>query len=252
MAARSTSGARHGAWPFEPSVRERANGDGDLAPPREDAAGTPGDTSTMAYDVSTRAGGWVAAQAGRRRRRIILSAALALAATAFLAAAALGGFGHPLLILAVLGLVWLAYRKADRLLDGLRNWEDGARAERAVGDALDALRPEFVVMHDIRQPGEGNVDHLVSGPSGVFMIETKTRGYPEDALRKAKRQAVKVGNELGVWVTPVICIHERRDREPFKHDGVWIVTRERLLPWLHAQRSATLPFERLARFADTL
>ena len=96
------------------------------------------------------------------------------------------------------------------------------------------------------------MDHLVSGPSGVFMVETKTRRYPDDAPRKAKRQAAKLGSELGVWVTPVICIHERRDREPFKHDGVWIVTQDRLLRWLRAQRNATLPFERLARFSDTL
>ncbi|HET9545585.1 MAG TPA: nuclease-related domain-containing protein [Gaiellaceae bacterium] len=206
----------------------------------------------MAYDVTTRAGGWVAAQAARRWRRASLVGGVGLLATIVLVTSTLAGRTHPLLVLGVLAVALVAYRIADSMLDDAVHWRDGARAEGAVGDLLDTLRPEFVVMHDLRQLGEGNVDHLVSGPSGVFMIETKARRYPPNALRKAKRQAAKLGNELEVWVTPVICIHERRGSEPFNHHGVWIVSSERLPAWLRTQRNATLPFERLARFADSL
>jgi hypothetical protein len=85
-------------------------------------------------------------------------------------------------------------------------------------------------MHDIEQVGEGNIDHLASGPSGVYLIETKYRRYrsPED-LRKAKRQAAKLKNELGVWVTPVICLSVPSERAPYRHDGVWIVRFDRLV-----------------------
>jgi hypothetical protein len=107
-------------------------------------------------------------------------------------------------------------------------------------------------MHDIEQEHEGNIDHLVSGPSGVFMIETKWRRYQESHLVKAKRQARKLHDELGVWVTPVIAIGERANSKPFKTKGVWVVPRQSLLAWLHDQKNATLEFERLARFADRL
>jgi hypothetical protein len=110
-----------------------------------------------------------------------------------------------------------------------------------------------MVMHDIEQAGEGNIDHLVSGPSGVFMIETKLRSYNERQLSKAKRQAAKLHDELDVWVTPVICLAERTgERPPYKHAGVWIVRRDQLVGWLGEQRNQVLPFERLARYADRL
>jgi hypothetical protein len=105
-------------------------------------------------------------------------------------------------------------------------------------------------MHDLEQGYEGNVDHLVSGPTGVYMIETKSRAYLADHLRKAKRQAAKLHGHLGVWVTPVMCIHDRPGVQPFRHSGVWIVPCHTLIQWIKAQRNATLDFERLARFAD--
>lgn len=205
----------------------------------------------MAYDPSTEAGGWVAAQAARRRRRGLAVAAVIFLCAGILAASALGGFAHPLLVLALSATVVVAHRRGSRIVDEAVRWTRGARAEASVGADLDTLRPRYVVMHDIEQEGEGNVDHVVSGPSGVFLVETKARRYDDDAPRKAKRQAAKLGRELGVWVTPVICLDERRDAV-FRHQDVWVVPRTHLLVWIDAQRNTTLPFERLARFADTL
>ena len=108
------------------------------------------------------------------------------------------------------------------------NWLRGARSEEAVGETLAALTGEgYAVLHDIPQEFAGNIDHLVSGPSGVYMIETKHRRYQRGDLRKAKRQAAMLRDELGVWVTPVICLDQRRDRDPFRSEGVWIVCRTR-------------------------
>lgn len=53
-------------------------------------------------------------------------------------------------------------------------------------------------MHDVEQPGEGNIDHIVSGPTGVFLVETKERRCEERHLTKAKRQAAKLHDALGV------------------------------------------------------
>jgi hypothetical protein len=143
-------------------------------------------------------------------------------------------------------------RYADREVDTAIRWLRGARAETSVGEVLNNLRYEgSIVLHDIEQRGEGNVDHLVSGPTGVFMVETKERRYEDHHLAKAKRQAAKIHDELGVWVTPVICI-QRRGGRPFKTHGVWIVPEPSLLDWIRAQRNTPGDFKQLARYADGL
>lgn len=144
-------------------------------------------------------------------------------------------------------------RFADSRADDAIRWLSGARAETSVGEELDRLGNEgFVVRHDIDQLYEGNVDHLVSGPTGVFMVETKLRRYEDKDLVKAKRQAAKLHDEFGVWVTPVICIHRRRERGPFRTEGVWIVPQRCLLEWIRKQRNTPADDERVARFAARL
>ena len=208
----------------------------------------------MAYDPETRPGRWVAAQARRRERRVWLGIAGFFVVAILMLVPALGhrlGFGAFGSVL-FLAFVIAAKPHADRYVDEAVRWIRGARAEEAVGATLNELRREgWVVMHDLERPGEGNIDHLVSGPSGVFMIETKACRYEEPHLVKAKRQAPRVHDELGVWVTPVICLHQR-DGDPFRTRGVWIVPRERLPDWLRRQRNRSVPFDRIAQFAERL
>ncbi|HXV33678.1 MAG TPA: nuclease-related domain-containing protein [Gaiellaceae bacterium] len=152
-----------------------------------------------------------------------------------------------LLPLVALGLV--AGRLADRRGDAAVRWTKGALSEAAVGTMLEALRGEgYVVVHDREQLGEGNIDHVVAGPTGVFLIETKHRWYVDSATTKAKRQAVKLHNELGVWITPVICVHARR-RSPIRHDGVWVMSAEHLLDWIRAQHDRPARAAGLARLS---
>ena len=154
--------------------------------------------------------------------------------------------------LPVVAFALLAGLLGDRRSRRAVPWSLGAQSEIAVGDVLDDLRREgFVVMHDLEQSGEGNVDHLVAGPTGVFMIETKRSGYTERDLRKARRQAARLHPELGTWITPVICL-DRRDQTPFRHDRVWIIGRSYLREWIRAQRNRRADPERVARFADPL
>jgi hypothetical protein len=56
-----------------------------------------------------------------------------------------------------------------------RAWKQGAAGEHALGTAIDELRHEgFGVLHDRRIPGtKANIDHLVVGPAGVFVIDAK-------------------------------------------------------------------------------
>jgi hypothetical protein len=53
-------------------------------------------------------------------------------------------------------------------------FRQGARAEVRVGETLQSLGPNFVIINDI-QTGRGNIDHLVLSKTGqVFVIETKS------------------------------------------------------------------------------
>ena len=211
------------------------------------------DVPDMGYDVRTRPGAWTAAQATRRTRIVWVWASTFFLGGAAILAAILVAHTSVVLVVSVAVLVGLLCSKrfADRYVDRTLHWVRGARAEAAVGHALTELRRDgWTLMHDVRQIGEGNIDHLASGPQhGVFLIETKARCFRQEALTKVKRQAAKVGRELGVWVTPVICIDERRGR-PFTMSGVAVVPRERLLEWLRTRRNRPVSFERLAGYAD--
>lgn len=80
--------------------------------------------------------------------------------------------GWPLVFLGV-------FRTASALFvepPQVRAWAIGAGGEERLGSMLDSLEAEgFVVLHDLRVPNSReNIDHLLIGPPGVFVIETKT------------------------------------------------------------------------------
>lgn len=209
----------------------------------------------MPYDVYRRPGTWVSKQAMKHRNRVLVAAVLLFVGSCIGLILKLSY--HPRLAVAVsavfLVLALVVWRRLDRKTREAVNWLRGARAEEAIGELLNELRSEgFIVMHDVEQAYEGNIDHIVSGPTGVFMIESKARRYNDDAPRKARRQAKKLSIELDAkWVGPVICLN-KRDRKPFQHEGVWIVPKQHLLDWIRAQREPKVPFERLALWADKL
>jgi Nuclease-related domain len=206
----------------------------------------------VAYDARQPPAVYVTHQAERRRRFILAGFGTYMAVGTLWVLLA---FAHAIAAwsLLVAAVAFLAVRPAvDGYFAAEARWRAGAIAERAVGQALNELRRDgWFVLHDIRQRGEGNVDHLVSGPGGVFMIETKLRRYEDVHLPKARRQAAKLHDQLGVWVTPVIALHQR-DSRPFRTHNVWVVPRVHLCDWLRAQTNPQLEFERLARFADDL
>jgi Nuclease-related domain len=206
----------------------------------------------VGYEVGKPAGHWVREQSSRRIRRLSVGFAIFFVVCGAWIGLALG---HALSVVAsaiFLATVLLVRPLADAYVDQHLRLLDGTQAEEAVGQTLDELvREGWTVMHDIEDPG-GNIDHIASGPAaGVYLIETKARRYQDAHLGKAKWQAKMLHDRLGVWVTPVICVH-RRSRSSYKHKGVWIVTHDHLLDWLRSQHNAVLPFERLARFTDSV
>jgi Nuclease-related domain len=101
-------------------------------------------------------------------------------------------------------------------------WLRGAAGERATAAILERL-PErkWVVMHDLALSGHrANIDHLVIGPSGVWVVDTKTTraevrtGWRSVRMGRRKLdagptrwEARMVSELLGVPVRPLIVMH---------------------------------------------
>jgi hypothetical protein len=69
--------------------------------------------------------------------------------------------------------------------DEIRSWRLGARGEQAVAESLadpKLAAAGYRAFHDLPGDGPWNTDHVVVGPGGVFVIETKAC-----VRRKAKR-----------------------------------------------------------------
>jgi hypothetical protein len=104
-------------------------------------------------------------------------------------------------------------------------WRKGARGERRTARRLRRLvRRDYVAFHDLGMPGSrANIDHLLIGPSGVFVIDSKQytgriqqtpdghvwhNHYPLDQqLETVRVEARAVEAILGVPVIPLLCVH---------------------------------------------
>ncbi len=221
-------------------------------PPGLSSWPSPADTATVAYEVDRRPGEWVREQTARRELRIWIGLAVGFLITGAFLALAVGRHVSIAASAAFLAAVLLVRSYVEGYVDRHVRLRSGTWAEVAVGETLEQLRRDgWIVMHDIERPGEANLDHIVSGPNGAYLIETKARRYEDHHLGRLKGQAMWLHDQVGVWVTPVICIRSRRGR-PFRSKRVWVVPLGELLEWLRAQRNAPVEFERLARFADRL
>ena len=88
---------------------------------------------------------------------------------------------------------WFGHKLVKRVRTA-SSYRLGAEGERVVGEQLmrDLLPKGFMVYHDLildpnYESNAFNIDHVVVGPTGVFVIETKTRSKQ----REAKRPVVK-------------------------------------------------------------
>jgi hypothetical protein len=122
--------------------------------------------------------------------------------------------------------VVVGWRLRFRPSEQARTWQRGAHGERRTARLLDRLtRDGYVVFHDLVVPGNtrANMDHLVIGPTGVFVIDSKQwtgnvhqgadglvrhNHYPLDrALETVGWEAETVGRLLGTRVAALLCVH---------------------------------------------
>jgi hypothetical protein len=150
-------------------------------------------------------------------------------------------------------------------------WRRGAAGERRTARLLDSLeRQGWAVLHDLMVSGtRANIDHLVIGPGGVFVIDSKQyRGhllldasgrlwhgrYPlAPALRAVDfeaDQAALVLTDPDVVVAPILAVHGAQvPWGKVVSDGVPVLAARRL-PSMLRQLPAVLGSERVTNLAE--
>jgi hypothetical protein len=119
----------------------------------------------------------------------------------------------------------VAWRLRFRPSEQVAAWRRGAQGERRTARLLERLvRDGYVVFHDLAVPdSDANVDHLVIGPSGVFVIDSKQwtgsvhqgadglvwhNHYPLDrTLETVRWEARAISRVLGIRAAALLCVH---------------------------------------------
>jgi len=119
----------------------------------------------------------------------------------------------------------VGWRLRFRPSEQARTWQRGAHGERHTAHLLDRLtRDGYVAFHDLAMPDSpANIDHLLIGPTGVFVIDSKQwtgsvhqgadglvwhNHYRLDrALETVRWEAATVGRLLRTRTAALLCIH---------------------------------------------
>jgi Nuclease-related domain len=189
------------------------------AGPPAGSLGSPGRSALAAY--RRRRAEELAAWTRTLAWRAPLAAAAGVAGDVLAAQAGLPHAG--LLGLAVAALV--GWRLRFRPSEQAKAWQRGAQGERRTARLLDRLtRDSYVVFHDLAVPdSDANVDHLVIGPTGLFVIDSKQwtgsvhqsadglvwhNHYPLDrTLETVRWEADTISRILGTRVAALLCVH---------------------------------------------
>jgi Nuclease-related domain len=137
---------------------------------------------------------------------------------------------------ALVGLAFFLAREAYRVGEVAGDWWLGSETEREVAQLLDPLRAEgWLVTHDIKKDGGGNVDHFVSNPSGAFAIETKSGRHRAADRGQAISNAAWAKQKFGQrWVTAILCVGTDPPAVPEQHGYAWVLGKSDLVEFLQA------------------
>lgn len=128
---------------------------------------------------------YVTAQSAKNYRQRLVTAFVGGLVTAFLAGIFIGwdvagpkrsiGIGLVVFGIAILAMLFayrVTTRKADEFEKSRISFLKGATGEVVVAEIIAGFPDDFCVINDLATPF-GNLDHVVVGPTGVFLIETK-------------------------------------------------------------------------------
>lgn len=152
-----------------------------------------------------------------------------------------------------------------------RGWESERRTARALRKQA---RHGWSIVHDIElsdeSSGAWNIDHVLVGPSGVFLLDTKWYtgvttfvdgqlmiSFPDDPTEKPRYRRLgprmrgaaadlkdRIREACGekVWVNAVVVLWSPFEQGVVKHEDVTYVHGSKLSDWLETQPRSAKPF----------
>jgi hypothetical protein len=148
--------------------------------------------------------------AADRRRRLAIAGGITAAVLVLvwvLSKSLQAGIGIALVAVAVLILVRPGGRRSDAA-----KWRKGAAGERSTARMLRPLeRRGYVVLHDRglgRETDVANIDHLVIGPTGVIVVDSKN--WHRHTMIRYRRGELLVGRTRGAKVIAGTALERRR------------------------------------------
>ena len=130
-------------------------------------------------------GRYVSNEAAAKRQKILLLAIVVIVFASIVEGIVLGHWLLPAklssilsavimltFLVILLGVTWLVGKKIKALEKDCAAMQRGAVGEIGVGSILQKFPDNFYVINDLTTPF-GNLDHIVVGPTGVFVIDTK-------------------------------------------------------------------------------
>jgi hypothetical protein len=157
----------------------------------------------------------------------------------------------------------------------IENWQNGAWGERSTARALKPLEREgWIVLHDL--PARfGNIDHVVVGPTGVYLLDSKRFGgtvtvddtgmtvrrvddpdlsYQHTgtghvvSLARQTHDQILAASRINTWVTPVMVLWSPFPQRVVEQRCAYVQGDE-LVGWLRARPQAIAP-ARVAQVAE--
>jgi hypothetical protein len=159
----------------------------------------------------------------------------------------------------------------------IERWRTGAEGEKKTARALRPLRREgWVLLNDLPR-SFGNIDHVLIGPPGVFMLETKNLsglvsvaddavsvrwleepddGYVNDSIgRRARGSAAELSRALGPrgpWVQAVVVLWARFEQGSIEGNYVLWTDGRSLADVLRSRTPTRLNASQVARLAEQM
>ena len=129
------------------------------------------------------------------------------------------------------------------------HWQKGMIGEKQVVEALTLLDNDYVLINDVILPHRrGNIDHVLVGPNGTFVIETKSyRWHPlnrlpiKQVLRNAilLRQFLKEHGQIDLFIQSILVSTDSRSRAKGKFSTVYMSTLSDLCNTIARVKSST-------------
>jgi hypothetical protein len=202
----------------------------------------------IAHDPTARAPGQhTRAIVKRLRLRTLVALGVLAVATALLGRAF--GLRDVRFLGSEIGLLVAMFVVLRYVMPLVERHDRGATGEEQVGSLLDGLEGKgWHAIHDASL-GNGNVDHILIGPAGVFTVETKSHPGPVRVARihgatiaQAQAQQKAIARATGVAVEPLI-VYSRAwiDRPLSRRKGVRVLPARMLAGYLDRREARLSP-----------